>query len=411
MGGGAPVHPQQDGVHHLQQFLVVQSRHTPEQHWGTSADLSLALSACTVPQTISTSTPVLSFGEAALGATSLLKVGVTNHSQHKVTLLVEGVPAGGAFTLVNTPRLVLPGHTAQLTVQFAPTTHKTYVASLSIRAAQGGAPCPLHLSGRGLSPDLTATPADGALHFGHVLTGVTHRQFATVQNASGFPVPFVVTQRVRGDKSGFGAGLRFSVQPEQGTLAPGATQRFAVTFYAEEPTGHTVLSDLCFSVPQQPQSSIRFALSACAWRTPLFAFVGTPTAPSSIAAPRAPPIQVQASQPGVTFGCVTRSHELQASARSPGGTVVFKLPENDHNIAFSEDSLTLTDGELVTLPLHAPHATSAPAAAAPDGTVAMMQSVTLRGAFEFLPATDTLPDTASREPFWVAAVCHASVPL
>ena len=409
------------GVCHVQYFVEVQGRGGEDEEWGSTGCIPVSVTSTLLPEVISLSSTTLDFMALAVGSSKAKTVDILNHSDVPIDVLVEGVPSGGGFSLVSVPtRLPAQGRTS-LSIEFSPTSHRTYLASLSVRAASGGAPCPLHLTGRGLSPQLTVTPSDGQLAFGHVLTGVTHRLFAEVRNESAFSVPFKVSQRVRGDRSGFGAGMRFAIQPEQGMLEPGAAQKFAITFFAEAPTCQQVSTDIHVAVPQQPDTFLDFSVTAFAWSTPLFAFVGEESAPTSCTKTSKDALRVQckggaeAKHATLHLGCVTRCHELQdaAASKSKGGAVHLKLPEPSVGVSLERASFELADGECVAVPLHGGAAAGSEGAAArPDGTVQMMQFVTIKGAAEFLPATDpSTPDGVSQSAFWAPLVVETTMPL
>lgn len=344
------------------------------------------LQATVLPQMLSLSDQSLDFGTVAVASKTTLYVSVQNHRSTPIGLVVQGQDGSGAFQLASVPPTVSANSQTRIAVQFCPKSHQVCVSEFRFRAAEGGAPCCLRLRGVGHSPQLRCSPADGRVQFGHVLTNTHHRQFLTVTNESHFPVKFNFNQQVQGNRDFFGAGMRFTVEPERGELQAGQGMRFAVGFFTEEPTLRSVSTTFTLAVVDQPQANLQFQASACAWKSPVFAFSGDEPMVSSSRTFEPAHVECQAwpdHQTSFSVGCVDRSFEVSAdfgtAAANTKAQAHISLPEDSAGIVVDEAMVSLQGGDVRPVWLKAKTPGMSGATAQQDGSVQLKQSVVVRG--------------------------------
>jgi hypothetical protein len=353
---------------------------------------ALMMQSAVLPRVLSLSSTNIDFLTTSVASKTTSYVSITNHSDVPIGLLSQGMDGSGAFQLVSVPPSIAAQSTLRIAVQFCPADHKTYISQFTFRASEGGAPCTLHLRGTGHSPKLSCVPHDGRVDFGNVLVGTSHRRFFDVINDSIFSVAFSISQQVQGSRDGFGAGMRFTIEPEQGELSSKSTQRFAVSFFSEEPTAQAVNSMFSLSVRDQPASRINFHASACAWSSPVFAFIGENSSPSCVSAgllpyqaqPLACSTHLRNASNCLSVGRVLRSSEVPPPYKEQAtAEVSVVLPVECRSVHLDESAFGLQPGEVRKVEFINSSATNPGLVARDDGSVTLAQSVEIRASVRF----------------------------
>lgn len=185
---------------------------------GTTGDASVALS----PQT-------LDFGSVLLGKSSVQNVTLKNTGTQDVTLGTAAV-AGADFAAVTAGPAagacpaaggVLPaGSTCTIPVSFSPTVNGARRGTLSVATSSTSLPLSVALTGNGIRPALTATPA--SLDLGSIILGSSAALSLTLTNGSATSVTHI----------SFGVSGPFSVVSACGaaTLSAGASCAVTISF-------------------------------------------------------------------------------------------------------------------------------------------------------------------------------------
>src|SRR5207245_1961949 len=157
--------------------------------------------------------------------------------------------AGLSISGLTFPLTLGAGQSSTLSVQFAPTATGSVSGSLSLVSNAPNSPSTIALSGTGVQPQLSVTPA--TVSFGNVLVGTTGVQNLTLTN-SGSANLTIAQGSVTG--AGFSiSGLTFPL-----TLPPGQSSTFSVQF---APTTTGSASGGISLVSDAPNSPSTIALS------------------------------------------------------------------------------------------------------------------------------------------------------
>ena len=154
----------------------------------SSVPVNLAVSGnITGSPSLRLSTNALAFGTVTAGQTEDLAVTVSNTGS--APLSVSGLSVTGAgFSIVSpaVPFNVAPGAAQAVTVRFAPGSGGAANGTLSIASNDAASPASVTLSGTGVAPAISVSPA--TLTFGTVILGQTQDLTVTINNTGQAPL-------------------------------------------------------------------------------------------------------------------------------------------------------------------------------------------------------------------------------
>jgi hypothetical protein len=185
--------------------------------------VSLSGTGTTAPTgTLQASQAGLSFGNVSTGSNLVKQVVVTNTGTAAVQISGVGV-TGTGFTVsgLTTPATVNPSSQVTLSVTFAPTTAGNASGTLSITSNASGSPLSIPVSGTGVQPGITISPA--SFNFGSVVDGQNKSQAFTITNSG--TAPLTISQL--GISA---AGYSVSGLSVPSTVAPGSSVSFSALF-------------------------------------------------------------------------------------------------------------------------------------------------------------------------------------
>src|SRR5580692_4513654 len=193
---------------------------------GTNSVLNIPLSGSGATPVDVTANPVgYSFGTVAMGSTVTENETLTNADVNNATISqVTVIGAGFGVINLNLPLTLAPGQTTTFGVTFSPTALASTDGAVALTVNGVSNAVVLGYSGAGGSTAVPAvvTPSPASLTFSNIATGQTSSQTVTLTNTGG--VSTTVSQATA-------SGTGFSVSGfTAGTLVPGATMSFSVTF-------------------------------------------------------------------------------------------------------------------------------------------------------------------------------------
>ncbi|XP_005459922.1 cilia- and flagella-associated protein 74 isoform X3 [Oreochromis niloticus] len=204
---------------------------------------------------------IIDFHQVTVGDRVIKRFTVQNISQESVDLSSSVLDVYGPFSLLNALRSIRPGEKHTLILAFSPTLEKKYCDMLEVRCQK--MTLEMTLLGEGIVPAVTSSHTGDVLDFGYVLEKETASQVVKLQNSSAVAVSFRVMLaslspfRPQGgaDRVAFlldryanshvhpavgtqnYSGLSvFSVVPVEGSIPPGQSQEFTVTFRPDHPS-------------------------------------------------------------------------------------------------------------------------------------------------------------------------------
>ena len=211
-----------------------------------SSPLVVALAGIGVAPALQlTASPVsLSFGSIATGTSTTQSVRVTNTGNSSVTVS-QISESGTGFSVAGftVPLALAAGQSTTFSVMFAPATAASLSGSVTITSNATNSPATIALSGTGVQPQISVTPA--SVSFGNVTVGVTNTQSLTIRNAG--TANLSVTQAAL---AGTGYTLRGLTVPL--SVAPGGSSTFTIGFTPASASSFAGSLTLVNNTPNSP---------------------------------------------------------------------------------------------------------------------------------------------------------------
>jgi hypothetical protein len=260
---------------------------------------------------LSASSSSLSFGNMLLGSSGSQTVTLTNIGTGSVSISQAAVSgAGFSVSAFSGSATLAAGQSLGLTIVFAPAAVGSLTGSLSVVSNASNSPATIALSGAGMQPQISVSPASVA--FPSLIVGQSNSQTLALRNSG--TANLTVSQATIS-----GAGFSLSGLSLPLTLAPGASSSFSVAF---TPTAAGAVSGSLSLTSNAPTSPLAVALS------------GTGVAQS---------LQLAASPTSLSFGNLavgsTASQSITLSNTGNGSVSVSQISVS--GAGFSTSGLTL----------------------------------------------------------------------
>lgn len=195
---------------------------------------------------LSPNSSTVAFGNVAVGSTGTQSVTVTNTGTADVNISAATI-AGAGFTVVGgNPSATVPvGQSMTVQMQFAPTTNGAASGTLTVTSDASNSPLAISLSGTGMQPALTISPA--SLNFNNVTVGQTSSQNVTLTNSGNASLTINLATL-----SGTGFGMTGLALPK--TITPGSNISFSVQFTPTSTAGASGSILFTDNAPNSPQT-------------------------------------------------------------------------------------------------------------------------------------------------------------
>jgi hypothetical protein len=212
---------------------------------GSTAKISVSGTG-TSPQSslLSASASSLNFGNTLVGSSASQAIALTNSGTAGVNISRAAITGAGFTVSGFTGAVTLAaGQSLSLTVTFAPTSAGSATGSLSVVSTATNSPTTISLTGTGVQPQISVTPA--SVSFGNVTVGVTNTQSLTIQNPG--TANLSVTQA-----SLAGTGFTLSGLALPLSVSPGGSSAFTVGFTPTSASSVTGSLTLASNAPTSP---------------------------------------------------------------------------------------------------------------------------------------------------------------
>jgi hypothetical protein len=306
---------------------------------------------------LSASTSSLSFGNALVGSSASQTMTVTNSGTGSVSIAQAAISgAGFTFSGCSGAVTLAAGQSLTLTVSFAPATAGSATGSLSVVSNATNSPTTIALSGTGIQPQISVSPASAS--FGNVMVGASNSQALTINNTG--TANLSVTQAAL---AGTGFSLTGLTLPL--TVAPGGSSSFTVGFTPASASSFAGSVTLANNSPSSPL---------------VVALAGTGVAPA---------LQLTASPVSLSFGSIATgtSTTQSVTVTNTGNSSVTISQISESGTGFSAAGftvpLTLAAGQSMTFSVTFDPAT----------TGSLSGSVTITSTASNSPATIALSGT------------------
>ena len=174
----------------------------------------------------------LNFGQVVLGDSAITKITCTNTSNKPLKLSSDTVSPIGPFSILNPLRVVPPGATYPVYVQFSPTEIGIFHEKCTFYTPQTRNR--IYLSGQGTWPDLKLEPAhllENLVDMGEFSLGDTKTVEFELQNNEAFEVEFKVDHHVLDEPQACGPAA-FYCTPARGIIEAGKNATMKIVFTA-----------------------------------------------------------------------------------------------------------------------------------------------------------------------------------
>src|SRR5437899_191410 len=142
---------------------------------------TIALSGTGVQPQLCVTPASVSFGNVLVGSTGVQNLTLTNSGGANLTIAQASFTgAGFSISGLTFPLTLAAGQSSSLSVQFAPTATGSASGSVSLVSNAPNSPSTIALSGTGVQPQLSITPA--SVTFGNAVVGTTNTQTITLTN-------------------------------------------------------------------------------------------------------------------------------------------------------------------------------------------------------------------------------------
>jgi Abnormal spindle-like microcephaly-assoc'd, ASPM-SPD-2-Hydin len=194
---------------------------------------------------LSPSPTTVAFGNVSVGSSGTQSVTVTNTGTAAVNIASAQISGTGFTVMGGNPSASVPvGQSVTLQLRFAPTTRGAASGTLTVTSDASNSSLSVSLSGTGMQPALTISPA--SLNFSNVVVGQSSTQAVTLTNSGNAGLTMNLATI-----SGGGFGMSGLSLPA--TIAAGANLQFNVTFTPTSTSGSTgsvVFTDNATGSPQ-----------------------------------------------------------------------------------------------------------------------------------------------------------------
>jgi len=220
----------------------------------------------------------LHFGAVAVGGFKILKLKIRNSGQRNEDLKACGLNPAGPFDFVNAVRSLDPGEEMELVIKFEPESNMVSKEMLTL--CSKSANMEIILIGEGVSPCLKVLlegDGEGKVHqelrlvdFGDIMIGAESLQRFKLRNCSRFAFDFEIAKvQSLEAPSNFSGVPVFSVEPLEGTIAPGEDIPITAKFTADREL--LKMHEVFMEVEVQNQIGKHFLhLRGRCWSSPLY---------------------------------------------------------------------------------------------------------------------------------------------
>ena len=219
----------------------------------------------------------IDFGEVAVGFRKVEELLITNTGDTDADLHLDLLPLLDGFTVLNALKVVPPGKTRNVVVQFEPYNQsdfnkgemktlfnnqgasEKYKQTLTIYS--GKSCVSVRLKGTSVKPEVALSPEDGLLSMGGTLPGERIEKSFEIKNVSSFALDFKLDQLKSGLQRTDGQDS-FLFLPSQGNLKAGETLTVKVIFCPDR-ISEKYFSLIKIDVPNQKVERMLFIKAAC----------------------------------------------------------------------------------------------------------------------------------------------------
>jgi hypothetical protein len=207
----------------------------------------------------------LDFGEVAVACRKIIEFVVKNNDFSSASLMKEPLSPYGGFAVLNAMRVVEPGQSRVIVVEFEPLSQQLFEEKLTLKTATSKVS--VALKGRGVRPQLKLEPEDGLVNMGNTVVGDTIEKTVMLKNLVTFPFEYSLKKRAKGVQN-FNGLVNFTYIPQEAKIEPGKDLQVKIRFnpdhYSERYFEHVLID-----VPNQIDPKEMFVAGNC-WKRSVY---------------------------------------------------------------------------------------------------------------------------------------------
>ena len=208
---------------------------------------------------------VLEFGEVAVSCRKVVEFNLTNKDTQPLSIRKDPLQPFGGFAVLNALRVIEPGQTKVVVVEFAPLSQQLFEENLTLRSSNSATT--VKLKGRGVRPEIEVVPKDGLVYLGNTIANDTIEQTVNLKNIVSFPCEFEIRQLGKGVQN-FNGVTNFSYIPNKGKIQPGQTLPLKVRFNPDH-QHENYFEHILVDIPNQIEPKHLYIEAAC-WKRSLY---------------------------------------------------------------------------------------------------------------------------------------------
>ena len=227
--------------------------------------LFLEVRTCVTNKNLIAEPEFLDFGEVAVACRKIIEFSVRNNDVSSASLMKEPLSPYGGFAVLNAMRVIEPGQTRVIVVEFEPLSQQLFEEKLTLKTA--GSKVSVSLRGRGVRPQLKLEPEDGLVNMGNTIVADTIEKTITLKNLVTFPFEFNFKKHAKGVQNINGL-VNFTYIPQEAKIEPGKDLQIKIRFnpdhYSERYFEHVLID-----VPNQIEPKELYIAGNC-WKRSVY---------------------------------------------------------------------------------------------------------------------------------------------
>lgn len=225
----------------------------------------LEIRTCVINKHLVAEPESLDFGEVAVACRKLIEFTVKNNDFSSAVLMKDPLSPYGGFAVLNAMRVIEPGQSRTIVVEFEPLSQQLFEEKLTIKTSNSKVS--VSLKGRGVRPQLKLDPEDGLINIGNCIVGDTIEKTMTLKNLVTFPFEYILKKRAKGVQN-FNGLVNFTYIPQESKIEPGKDLqvkiRFSPDHYSERYFEHVLID-----VPNQIDPKEIYVAGNC-WKRSVY---------------------------------------------------------------------------------------------------------------------------------------------
>lgn len=227
--------------------------------------LYLEIKNTVVNKTLVAEPEMIDFGEVAVSCRKVIEFLLKNNDAGSVCVRKETTSPFGGFTVLNAMRVIEPGLSRPIVVEFQPLSQQLFEEKLLLKTATSVVS--VHLRGRGVRPQLKLDPEDGLVNLGNCIIGDTIEKIISLRNLVTFPFDFTLKKMAKGVQN-YNGLVNFTFIPQESKIEPGKDLQVKIRFNPDH-SSEKYFEHILIDVPNQIDPKQLYVAGNC-WKRSVY---------------------------------------------------------------------------------------------------------------------------------------------